>query len=94
MAKQKVIQAELEEKLVQSEGNLEAARTKSNVSISPQINLKKFAQHGFGQCEKSISLVRKIHSSTVYGFQKVTFYDHGLPKKLHFHPKLFASSKS
>merc|ERR1711971_191441 len=30
VAKQKVIQAELEEKLVESEGNLEAARTKSN----------------------------------------------------------------
>ena len=35
MAKQKVIQAELEEKLVETEGNLTAARAKSNVSISP-----------------------------------------------------------
>ena len=77
VAKQKVIQAELEEKLAESEGNLAAARTKSNVSISPQINPKKFAQHGFfGQrhCEKSISLIRKIHLSTIYGFQKSIFF--------------------
>ena len=90
MAKQKVIQAELEEKLVETEGNLTAARTKSNVSISPsqqkcqkseEINWAWLWPKGKGEVwsEKHLSTVIWFPHSSKAG-----------SKKAHFHTKLFA----